>query len=190
MRPILLILVSFVVLTGFQTPSLPTKVCASAEEMKLYNLIMEYRKSKKLETIPFSGRLTLVAQTHAKDLAENYEFKANNRCNPHSWSKKGKWTSCCYTNNHKQAQCMWDKPKELTSYKGNGFEIAYGSSDPRFAGHTATAEAALNSWKKSPSHNDVILNRNMWKDFPWKAIGIGMNKGFAVIWFGNEPDKN
>ena len=44
------------------------KNCMSAEEMKLYNLIMEYRKSKNLKSIPLSFALTQVAQAHTRDL--------------------------------------------------------------------------------------------------------------------------
>ncbi|MEA3497116.1 MAG: CAP domain-containing protein, partial [Bacteroidota bacterium] len=64
------------------------------EELKLYNLIIEYRQEKKLPPIPLSPSLTIVAQTHVKDLADNNPDKG--RCNTHSWSDKGKWTSCCY----------------------------------------------------------------------------------------------
>src|SRR5688572_21421412 len=92
------------------------KICVSSEEMKLYNLIMAYRKTKGLEAIPLSGKLTQVAQTHAQDLSLNYTFDPEtNKCNPHSWSAKGTWTSCCYTSDHKQARCMWQKPKEVAN---------------------------------------------------------------------------
>src|SRR5262245_53648503 len=104
----LLAIVILLALTGFyHRPESGSVTCLSSEEKKLYDLIMEYRRSNNLESIPLSDRLTLVAQTHARDLSENYKFDPNNRCNPHSWSSKGKWTSCCYTNDHKKASCMW-----------------------------------------------------------------------------------
>lgn len=102
-----------VLLQGFTVKPTPAPdICLSAEEMKLYNLIMEYRKSKGLKPIPLSSKLTQVAQVHARDLAANYNFDQANTCNPHSWSDQGSWTSCCYTNDHKQAKCMWDKPRQ------------------------------------------------------------------------------
>ena len=153
------------------------------EESKLYNLIMEYRASKGLPEIALSKSLTFVAQTHVKDLENNHPDIGN--CNMHSWSNKGDWTPCCYTSDHARAQCMWGKPSELTSYKGNGYEIAYGSS-----GLLVTALGALNGWKKSHGHNQVIINQGIWHDNNWKAIGIGIYKGFAVVWFGEERDKN
>src|ERR1043166_10282289 len=70
-------------------------ICLSEEEKKLYDLIMQYRKSKKLKAIPISAKLTKTAQTHVRDLADNYVYEEGARCNPHSWSDKGTWSSCC-----------------------------------------------------------------------------------------------
>ncbi|MBL7858065.1 MAG: CAP domain-containing protein [Cyclobacteriaceae bacterium] len=159
-----------------------TKTCLSAEERKLYNLILEYRKSNGLEPIPLSGKLTLVAQTHARDLADHYSFDPGNKCNPHSWSKKGKWTACCYTNDHKQAKCMWDKPREIAGYNSPGFEIAYYSS----AG--ANAQEGIDGWKVSPGHNPLLINTGTWEKVKWKAIGIGIYKEYGVVWFGELED--
>jgi hypothetical protein len=76
---------------------------------------------------------------------------------------------------------MWDKPKELTSYNFPGYEIASYSSV------LMTAEMALDIWKKSKPHNDVITNKDIWKE-QWKAIGIGIQGSYAVVWFGNSFD--
>ena len=157
-------------------------ICLSSEEKKLYDLMMAYRKSKGLAPIRLSARLTQVAQTHARDLAENYKFDPKNKCNPHSWSSKGKWSSCCYTSDHKKAQCMWDKPKEIGGYTSPGYEIAYYSS----AG--ASAVEGLAGWKKSPSHNPLIVNEGMWSNVNWKAIGIGLYKEYGIVWFGELDD--
>jgi len=156
-------------------------VCLSSEEKKLYDLIMDYRKSKGLAPIEISAKLTRVAQVHAKDLAENYEFDVKNRCNPHSWSKKGPWSSCCYTSD-KQAKCMWDKPNEIAGYGGPGYEIAYYSS----AG--ANAMEGLDGWKKSPSHNPLLINDGMWNKVTWKGVGIGIYKQYGIVWFGELED--
>lgn len=155
--------------------------CISSDEMKLYNLINSYRKQKKLPPIPLSKSLTFVAQTHAKDLMNNRPEKGN--CNGHSWSDKGKWTACCYTPDHAQSECMWNKPKELTSYTDTGYEIAY------FSSVGVKPEQALDVWKKSAGHNIVIINGTGWKDFKWKSIGVGIYKNYATVWFGVEPDK-
>jgi uncharacterized protein YkwD len=157
-------------------------ICLSSEEKKLYDLMMTYRKSKGLEPIKLSAKLTLVAQTHARDLADNYKFDPKNKCNPHSWSSRGKWSSCCYTNDHKKAECMWEKPKEIAGYDGAGYEIAYYSS----AG--ASANEGLEGWKKSPSHNPLIINEGTWSKAKWQGIGIGFYKEYGVVWFGESED--
>lgn len=160
-----------------------SSICLSPEEKKLYDLITAYRRSMGLEPIKLSAKLTLVAQTHARDLAEHYKFDPGNRCNPHSWSSKGDWSACCYTSDHKQAACMWDKPKEIAGYSSPGYEIAYYSS----AG--ASAEEGLQGWQKSPSHNPLIINEGIWKKVTWNAIGIGLYKEYGIVWFGEQQDE-
>lgn len=61
-------------------------------------------------------------------------------------------------------------------------ELCYGSS-----GGSVTPLEALNGWKGSSGHNAVVINQGVWKE-SWKAIGIGLYKGFAVVWFGHERD--
>lgn len=152
----------------------------SEQEAELYKLIMEYRKASGLPEIPRSPALTQVARLHVRDLVENHPDRGE--CNLHSWSAHGTWSSCCYTNDHAEASCMWNKPKELTSYPGNGFEIAHWSSEG------VTPEGALQGWQGSRGHNSVILNQGQWKD-QWNAIGIGIRGSYAVVWFGNKADK-
>ncbi len=180
-RSPLLILIILLLSSGSPI-SEDVNVCISAEEMKLYSLLMEYRKSKNLDAIPLSAKLTHVAQLHAKDLSENFEAK-NGRCNMHSWSAKGKWKACCYTEDHKQAQCMWSKPREITGYASNGYEISYTNSTG------ATAAEALKVWKFSPGHNSVIINEGVWKNINWKAVGVGIYKEYGLVWFGEVDDE-
>lgn len=168
------------------TPNLSTleEVCLNNEEQKLYKVIMEYRKDKKLKSIPYSAKLTQVAQAHVRDLMDNYDFSQRDLCNPHSWSDTGEWSSCCYTDDHKKASCMWDKPREIAGYEGDGYEIAYYYS----AG--ATADTALAGWQKSKGHNPLLINSGMWHDVTWEGIGIGIYKEYAVVWFGRVEDKS
>ncbi len=162
-----------------------SSVCLSAEEVELYNLVNVYRKQYGLPAIPLSRSLTYVAQQHSKDLTNNNPDR-DNRCNLHSWSSKGDWTPCCYTRDHAQAKCMWNKPSEMTNYKGTGYEISAWSSFGS-KGHI-TPSSALEIWKKSKPHNEVILNKGIWKRHGWKSIGIGIYKGYANIWFGDQHD--
>jgi len=78
---------------------------------------------------------------------------------------------------------MWSKPSELTPYTGNGYEIAFWTTDTAF-----TAIEALTSWKTSPPHNSVIINFGMWQDSDWKAIGVAAEGNYAVVWFGDMSD--
>jgi uncharacterized protein YkwD len=177
MKKFTFILILFTVYINCNAQSL------SLEESKLYNLIMNYRNELGLPSIPLSKSLTFVAQSHVKDLQSN-EI-TNDRCNLHSWSSHGPWSQCCYTSDHAQANCMWQKPKEMTSYKGYGYEIAYGSY-----GANVTAASAIEGWKNSQGHNQVIINQGIWSSKKWNSIGIGMSQGYAVIWFGEEYDSN
>lgn len=163
------------------------EVTITDEEYKLYKMINAYRQSKGLTHIPLSKSLTYVAQQHCNDLVNNKpDLKGN--CNPHSWSRTKKWVACCYTSDHKNAACAWSKPKELTNYQGRGYEIACGSSDPIYSDYVMTPKYALASWKKSPGHNALIVNSDIWKNHKWRAIGIGIYKGFAMVWFGKDKD--
>ncbi len=183
---LLLILLSFSFIINSQTYN-PKKyklkdVCLSEEEWKLYNMINEYRNQNGLADIPVSRSLTYVAQLHVWDLNTN-KPDANSSCNMHSWSGKSTWSACCYTSDHAKASCMWDKPRELTNYNDNGFEIAHGTY-----GYYASAASALKGWKGSTGHNNVMINKSIWKDMNWNAIGIGISGGFAVVWFGTSKD--
>lgn len=152
---------------------------ADAEERKLYSLIMQYRRQLDLPDIPLSTSLTYVANLHVQDLMQHGPDAGD--CNSHSWSNKGNWSACCYTSDHAEAKCMWSKPRELTRYQGNGYEIASWSS----AGIDAIS--ALEIWKGSYHHNHVIINQGPWTK-KWNAIGIGLYKNYAVVWFGREED--
>jgi hypothetical protein len=162
-----------------QTPARRTGTCLSEEEQALIASVRSYRASENLPKVPLSGALTEVAQAHVRDLADEAPHEAN-RCNLHSWSDDGSWSPCCYTDDHANASCMWDKPAELTDYDSAGYEIAYqGPSD---------AERIIAQWKASPGHNAVMVNRGQWTNFTWQAMGVGIVDDFAVIWFGREED--
>lgn len=78
---------------------------------------------------------------------------------------------------------MWDKPKEIAGYPGNGYEIAYYSSSG------ANAQEALAGWKVSEGHNPLLVNTGIWKDVNWKAVGIGIDDSYGVVWFGEVTDE-
>jgi uncharacterized protein YkwD len=162
------------------------KVCLSPAEKSLSIMINGYRREKKLPEVELSLSLTYVAQMHVRDLMLHY--KQNAKCNMHSWSDNGSWSPCCYTADHRKASCMWDKPRELTTYSGDGYEIAFYSNYP-YATPASFATDILKGWKKSSAHNEIIINKGKWKNSTWKAMGIGIFGNYAVVWFGEKTDE-
>lgn len=150
-----------------------TSFCITAQEKALIDEINTYRKSKGLHKIAISPSMTIVAREHARQL--NDEIKDLT----HSW------VGCNYddTKNPRAYDCMWKQPQRLTNYPGNGYECAFGKWGSPF-----TVKEVLNGWKRSPAHNDMIVNKKIWKKANWKAIGVGMKGNYAVLWLGKKTD--
>ncbi len=161
-------------------------VCLTVQDAELARLVNDYRNATGLPDVPVSKSLTHVAQAHVLDLHNNEpDTGTDNRgfeCNMHSWSDQGDWSPVCYTSDHANASGMWNKPREITGnvYTGNGYEIAYGSSEQ------ADPSGALNAWQNSPSHNAVIIEQDAWG--PWQAMGVAVYAHHAVVWFGDDAD--
>lgn len=147
-------------------------------DLKLYEAVNRYRRASGLDPLPLSRSLVKVARLHVRDLAA---VSRPRRCNLHSWSDKGRWGACCYTD-HSRAQCMWDKPRELTDMDADGFEIAYWHSE------RATPERAMRSWRRSPRHDEALTGRGPWAELPWKAMGAAVYDRYAVVWFSLDDD--
>lgn len=167
------------------------KICVSKKEWDLYQALNAYRKNKGLPPVKLSKSLTLVAQQHVINLLEHPPVEP---CNKHSWHSGLGWTPCCYTANHSNPDCMWKKPKELAGYLGDGYEIAasrHSKSAPN--GELTPAEIdidkAMDGWKKSSGHHNVIINAGDFANVQWAACGVGITKGYAVIWFGQVVDR-
>lgn len=161
-------------------------ICLNETEQSLLREVNAYRELKGLKPVQLSRSLTYVAQMHVWDLSTNDPFNPR-RCNLHSWSSKGPWKGCCYTDDQKRASCMWNKPAELTNYRHSGYEIAFWTNES--LSPEAFATEALDAWKKSRGHNTVIVNEGEWNDIEWNAIGVGVAGGYAVVWFGAVPDE-
>jgi hypothetical protein len=150
-----------------------------------------YRQQNNLPPISLSNKLTSVAIAHVNDLAAHYPYQhcsSTAKFNFHSWSNhgnwqgrdgEGAWKGCCYPDNHSNSTCMWYKPREIAAYPGYGYEISATAS---------SAQSAVASWKNSSGHNNVILNRGIWKPFKWEAIGGCYSQGYACAWFGTVKD--
>ncbi len=154
--------------------------CLDSLSYQLYLCINKYRSDNHLAGIPLSVSLCYVAQVHAKDLT--YNRPAGRSCSLHSWSDRGRWSPCCFSDANPAYPCMWNKPKELTRYKFKGYEIIYWEND------LITPLTALTQWKLQAHFNDMILNKGSWTKKTWRAIGICIFEGYAIIWLGEEAD--
>ena len=180
MRTLFIVLAFFIVSPLLQAQTDTSLRAMNEREIELYKLMMKYRSTRWLKSIPISPSLNKVAQCHVRDLNK---YPREKKCNMHSWSKNGPWKPVCYTDTHKGAELAHIKPSELTSYSGEGYEIAFWSSDSDFR-----AQEALDGWKSSYGHNSMIINLGMWKKSKWKAIGIAVEGNYAAVWFGEEKD--
>ncbi len=168
------------------TASETAGTCLSDQEFELLNLVNNYRNSHGKASVTFSQVLNTVGQWHAEDAFLNEDTLFTPSCNLHSWSNDMThlWTPVCYTSDHSQAAKMWNKPREISgnSYSGNGYEnAAWGYANPA---------AALNGWKNSPGHNNVILNKDIWSSITWRAIGVGIRGKYYYLWFSDTADSS
>ncbi len=161
---------------------IPDDFCITADELQLYNLLNQYRKDNKMSEIPLSKSLCYVAKLHVSDLQYNRPDTGN--CNLHSWSAQGDWVECCYGTDVFNSTCMTSKPKEMTTYPGKGYEIAFWESVD------ARPSIVFELWNSSQASRDLILNRGIWKDMTWRAFGVGMLDGYAVVWYGAESESD
>ncbi|MDO5037802.1 MAG: stalk domain-containing protein [Tissierellia bacterium] len=154
----------------------------SQEEAELAEWINYYRRQLGQPEFYISKSLTQVARTHVADSIQNQpEYQVDRRGiqgNLHSWSDQGSWQPVTYTEDHQYADLMWSKPRELTSYRGHGFEISA-------KGFTSPLEF-LEGWKGSPGHNAVIVGSGDWSDL--RVMGVGIEGAYAHVWFGEDPD--
>lgn len=146
----------------------------NSDERELYRIINEYRAQNKLKPIAISESLSFVANRHLLDLTSNIGKLT------HSWS------NCDYNiKDEKTWNCVFESPTRLNStYKGQGFENLY-----RNLNGSATPVLALEAWKKSQTHNAMILNLDVWKDTNFDAFGVAIYGDYAAIWFGTRNDK-
>lgn len=157
----------------------------SDQEKELADRINNYRKSLGKRPFNISKSLTYVARTHVRDSNKNHpENQVDSRgvkANLHSWSNSGRWQGVAYTPDHYHASLMWSKPSELTSYTGRGYEISYGAQWAK-----AEPLGALEGWKHSPGHHAVIRGDGNWSTLA--VMGVGIEGGYAHVWFGEEED--
>jgi uncharacterized protein YkwD len=103
--------------------------CATAEEVKLLNLINDYRAANDLDPLVLTQTLGAAAEHHSIDMADNNYF-SHTLSDGTTWSKN-----------------MSNHGYTFTTYRAEN--LAAGSS---------TANGAFLQWKGSPGHNANMLN--------------------------------
>lgn len=158
----------------------PADFCISQAEMKLCRMINDYRRRNNLPAIPVSRSLSFVAVTHVRDIFINNPDKSP--CNFHSWSDRGPWKAFCYPRDENKKSSVWDKPKEITTYPGKGYEIIYWENSP------ASIDSIMSFWRSEGYFNSIMLGTGKWAGKKWTAIGVGIYENYACAWFGEVRD--
>lgn len=154
--------------------------CLSEQEASLVRKILSYRAKNNLKPIAVSRSLSHVAKIHAKDLSHN---PPPDNCTYQSWSTSNKWSGCCYTIDHSQVQCMLNKPRELTDYSADGYEIVFEKQEEEIS-----PEKLFEKLKSGFGFGRVINNREDWEKEEWKAMGISIFGRYVILWLGTEKD--
>ncbi len=156
----------------------------TATEAELATLINNHRVAHGKSRLPVSKSLTYVGRWHAWDAANNHPF--TDHCNLHSWSNARShiWDSVCYTSDHAQAAQMWDKPRQVTNNQFTG----YGYENAAWRTPSISPAQAVDMWKNSPGHNDVILEQGGFAGVTFQTMGVGINNNYAFVWFSDSSD--
>lgn len=167
-------------LLGLNIFSQELEVCFSEEEVTLANHINRFRQRNDLETLKLSPALSYVADVHVKDLYLN--FNPYGVCNLHFWSDRGRWKPCCPAGETEELKCMYDKPYELTGYKGKGFELVFYQNSP------VSPDGVFEYWRTDSAFMQMVLEKGRFDDKKWNAMGVALFEGYASVWLGERAD--
>ncbi len=167
-----------------QETAMPDNYCINSSELDLFNKINAYRTERGLPELSLSKSLSYVAYLHVRDLKINRPDTVKG-CNMHSWSSRGNWSAFCFPKDQIKRKSVWDKPREITKYPGQGFEVIYHTSE-----NDATPDDALSLWRSLAASQSIILNTGRYIKNKWKVAGVALYKGYASVWFGeaNDPE--
>lgn len=131
-----------------------------------------------MSEIPLSKALTITASRHTLDTVYNLGgYDGHN------------WSDALYdSSNSETYPAMWFAPDRIgTGYTDHGFEISTGYIGDALSVPDMTPEVALEGWKGSAGHNNVITEQGSW-DRGWDAIGVAIHESVAHVWFGWTAD--
>jgi len=177
----LFISLSLLTIPGNAQKKIPADFCISPDEKKLFDAINALLTDYDKKPLKLSASLSYVARLHVDDLLKNRPDTSI--CNLSSWSDKGPWTACCYNKYVPDQECMWGKPKELTTYPYRGYELAGYFQDE------LTPDTVIELWSTQKEILDMLLARKNYAKKEWVCMGVGMNRHYVSVWFGQRPDK-
>ena len=159
---------------------IPSNFKISQRSKLLFDKINEYRSKNGLDKVPLSTSLCWVAYLHNEDLLRYNADTAD--CFLSSWSDGPLWKGACINKKSKNIKYSRNKPKELTNYPAQGYELSYWqNTEPNI-------ESVLTDWSSDKISNDILLNQGAWKNHEWNAIGISTIKNYVLVWFGTAVD--
>ncbi len=150
--------------------------CISENDKALFEKINTYRESQGFKALKLSRALCYVANTHVKDLYFNNPDRRG--CSMHSWSDKGRWKPMCFRSFDPNYKGMTAKPKELTYYRTDAYEMIY------FSNINASAEEILKQWTELETSKAMLHQEGKWKKYNWSSIGVSTFKGYTAVWLG------
>lgn len=168
-------------LTAVSQHKIPENYCITPEEMQLFNQVNDLRVEYDKSLLKLSASLSYIAQTHVNDLLNNHPDTSI--CSLSSWSDKGNWKACCYNTYVLDEDCMWEKPKELTTYPYRGYELVMYFED------RLNVDSVIQLWSGTKKVLDMILTRESYKQKKWICMGVGLNEHYVSVWFGQRADR-
>ncbi len=163
--------------------------CLTDQEAEMVRFVNQYRVHSNFPPVKVSRSLVKVARIHAADLQKHRPDLGHDskgmRCTTHSWSSHGEWTPGCYTPDHRNADLMRNKPREITNYAYDdvGYEIIYWRSKS-----PVVPEQAIEGWIKSQDHRALLFETGRWAGIDFKVVGVGIADNYLVLWFGPSID--
>ncbi len=180
LRLSLIFLIINIFSTSMAQKGVPADFCISGEEKQLYDLINLIRSDYGKPELQLSASLCYVAKLHVQDLQTNHPDTSV--CTLSSWSDKGDWEPCCYNKYVFDPDCMWDKPKELTSFRYRGYELA------TFFENKFNPDSVYHLWSDTKEALDMILTDGDYEKKKWICAGIGISDNYVCLWFAQRKD--
>ncbi|MFA8451606.1 MAG: SPOR domain-containing protein [Bacteroidales bacterium] len=164
----------------FAQVSIPADFKISERSKEIIDQINKYRKENNLPEIKISTSLCWVAYLHNEDLIHNQCDTAD--CTLSSWSDIDLWQGGCINQKNRNIKISRNKPKEICNYPSQGFELTFWQNT-----HPDT-ESVIKDWTSDNISRNIIINKGIWRNHEWNAIGASAIGNYVLVWFGSSID--